>query len=75
MNFEMAQLQALIAGLLWPLARVSGLMLTAPVLGAQTPQSRMHLQHHLGALTREAVRVLRREEDGREAVVVALVSG
>ncbi|HET7266968.1 MAG TPA: flagellar biosynthetic protein FliR [Oleiagrimonas sp.] len=36
MNFDLAQLQLLIAALLWPLARVSGLMLTAPVLGART---------------------------------------
>lgn len=36
MNFELAQLQTLIAALLWPLARVSGLMLTAPVLGARS---------------------------------------
>jgi len=35
-NFELAQLQTLIAALLWPLARISGLMLTAPVLGART---------------------------------------
>jgi flagellar biosynthetic protein FliR len=43
MNFEMAQLQALIAALLWPLARVSGLMLTAPVLGAQTIPVRLRV--------------------------------
>lgn len=36
MTFELAQLQSLIAALLWPLARVSGLMLTAPVLGARS---------------------------------------
>ncbi|MGH8145805.1 MAG: flagellar biosynthetic protein FliR [Rhodanobacteraceae bacterium] len=43
MNFEMAQLQSLIAALLWPLARVSGLMLTAPILGARTIPVRMRV--------------------------------
>lgn len=36
MNYDLGQLQTLIAALLWPLARISGLMLTAPVLGART---------------------------------------
>lgn len=36
MNYDLDQLQTLIAALLWPLARISGLMLTAPVLGART---------------------------------------
>ncbi len=35
MSFALAHLQTLIAALLWPLARVSGLMLTAPILGSQ----------------------------------------
>ncbi len=43
MNFELAQLQSLIAALLWPLARISGLMLTAPVLGARTIPARVRV--------------------------------
>lgn len=34
MNFDVSQLQAFVAAFLWPFARVSGLLLTAPVLGA-----------------------------------------
>jgi flagellar biosynthesis protein FliR len=36
MNVDLAQLQPLIAGLLWPLGRIAGLMLTAPILGANS---------------------------------------
>ena len=43
MNFELSQLQSLIAALLWPLARISGLMLTAPVLGARTIPARVRV--------------------------------
>lgn len=41
MSFQIAQLQTLVAALLWPLARVSGLMLTAPVLGARNIPTRV----------------------------------
>lgn len=34
MNVDLAQLPTFLAAFLWPLARVSGLLLTAPVLGA-----------------------------------------
>ncbi|HEU0276378.1 MAG TPA: flagellar biosynthetic protein FliR [Rhodanobacteraceae bacterium] len=34
MNLDVTQLQAFLAAFLWPFARVSGLLLTAPVLGA-----------------------------------------
>ena len=43
MNFDLAQLQSLIAALLWPLARISGLMLTAPVLGAHSIPARVRV--------------------------------
>lgn len=39
----MAQLQAWIAALMWPLARVSGLLLTAPVLGANSIPPRVKI--------------------------------
>lgn len=43
MNFDIGQLQALIASLMWPLARVSGLLLTAPVLGANSIPPRVKI--------------------------------
>lgn len=43
MTFAMSQLQVLVAALLWPLARVSGLMLTAPILGASVLPARVRV--------------------------------
>ncbi|HLI19295.1 MAG TPA: flagellar biosynthetic protein FliR [Rhodanobacteraceae bacterium] len=43
MNFDLSQLQSLVAGLMWPLARVSGLLLTAPVLGANSIPPRVKI--------------------------------
>lgn len=41
MTFDLSQLQPLLAGLIWTLARISGLMLVAPVLGASAIPARV----------------------------------
>jgi flagellar biosynthetic protein FliR len=43
LTFELAQLETLVMAALWPLARVSGLLLTAPILGSPRLPARVRI--------------------------------